>query len=99
MGNEDTLLECPYTAGPSCGHHQDAGVICPEKCENNGDIRITDGPSAREGRVEVCLNSQWSSVCADDILCDKSASVLCKNLGYSAISKSFDYHTYTNCFS
>ena len=86
-GTESELLDCVYTSEPSCGHHQDAGVICPEPCEPNGIIRIADGSSEAEGRIEFCLNGQWSSLCADDQFCGKSSNVLCKQAGFSSASK------------
>ena len=84
-GTESILTSCNYTAGENCGHHQDAGVICGEKCdESAGDyLRLQDGETEYEGRIEVCLNGQWSSVCADDVLCGTAASIVCQDLGFS----------------
>ena len=46
-----------------------------------GDIRLTDGPSEYEGRVEICMNGVWGSVC--DYGWDTSeATTICKQLGY-----------------
>ncbi len=86
-GTEVELLNCTFIPNPSCGHHQDAGVVCPELCQPNWSVRIDDGPSTAEGRIELCLNGQWSSVCADNYFCEKSASVFCKQSGFSSSSK------------
>ena len=41
------------------------------------------GPSsAVAGRVEVCVESIWTTVC-DDFWDNQDASVLCRQLGYS----------------
>ena len=51
-----------------------AGAIC-----SDGDIRLNDGPSVREGRVEVCFNKAWGTVCARQIdFSSVSANVVCR---------------------
>ena len=49
---------------------------------NNGDIRITGGPSPLVGRVEVCVNKTWGTVCGEP-WSDDHASVVCRQLGHS----------------
>ena len=31
-----------------------------------GQIRLTGGSNKYEGRVEICINNQWGTVCHDD---------------------------------
>ena len=39
-----------------------------------------DGTKEMEGRVEICLNSQWGTVC-DDLWGAADARVVCRQLG------------------
>ena len=72
----------------------------------SGGIRLRDGNNRYEGRVEVCVNEIWGSVC-DDFWSGFDARVACRQLGFSEFSKlikaaSFhflDYHIYTLHFS
>ena len=50
-------------------------------CEN-GAVRLQEGTLTSNGRVEVCVNGTWGTICSD-YWHSNDASVLCKQLGYS----------------
>ena len=51
---------------------------------NHGDARLVNGPRETEGRVEVCANGQWATVCDGNSIYAWDASktqLICKQLG------------------
>ena len=48
-----------------------------------GDVRIRDGTHPSNGRVEVCKNGIWGSVCFSG-WSDNEAAVVCRHLGHDS---------------
>ncbi len=54
-----------------------------------GDIRLVDGSTTLTGRVEICVNSTWSTIC-DDGWDATDARVVCRQLGLSIAGTYYD---------
>ena len=47
-----------------------------------GQLRLAGSNVVNEGRVEICINNEWGTVC-DDSWGTNDATVVCRQLGYS----------------
>ncbi len=89
--SEDAAVICPgrgstlqfhstnymCTSSFSVLHSADPTVTC-----QSGSVRLMDGDAENEGRVEVCLNNHWGTIC-DDQWDNNDATVVCNQLGYT----------------
>ena len=76
---EKQLNSCKYLDSYTCGHHKDAGVVCPSACEDR-DVRLVNFTQSYSGRVEMCYKGDWVSLCLDG-WSNEEAQVICQQIG------------------
>lgn len=57
-------------------------TLCTGGCEDGGSIMLKGGTNPKEGRVEICLDNEWGTICDDD-WDTANAQVVCRQLGFS----------------
>ena len=84
-GREDVITDCrEFHDGlfDLCDHNDDVAVTCLNTPCTSGEVRLVDGATENEGRVEVCRGDFWTTVCS--IGWDSNeADIVCRNLGYN----------------
>ena len=81
-GSEMSLLQCNINyLSPAIPSPKDAAVVCQARSTpisncSNGDIRLVNGTTVLEGRLEICINNAWGTVCSQGFTRDE-ARVVC----------------------
>ena len=57
-------------------------ILSPLGC-TTGVVRLVGSSYTYQGRVEICINNTWGTVC-DDKFGSSNARVVCHQLGYSS---------------
>lgn len=67
-----------FTMMPLCLSDVSPPLTC-----SDGEVQLVGGTGRHEGRVEVCFNETWGTIC-DDGWGVADAQVVCRQLGYQA---------------
>lgn len=65
-------------------------LYCIVSCNTTGTLRLIGGTTPYEGRVEVCFNNTWGTIC-DDGWSTAEAVVVCRQLGLASTGKLIAY--------
>ena len=84
-GSEGRLVDCTHLplGTHNCGHVEDVGVICTPQDGRDGRLRLVDGRTPYDGRVEIFIGGVWGTVC-DDSWDNQDAMVVCRQLNFTA---------------
>ncbi|XP_037767370.1 scavenger receptor cysteine-rich type 1 protein M130 isoform X1 [Chelonia mydas] len=87
-GTESCLWDCSRTAlgNPACSPRDTARVICSGR---SASLRLLNGESRCDGRVEISLRGAWGRV-LDDQWDMNDASVVCRQLQCGVSEKAFN---------
>ncbi|XP_032297005.1 deleted in malignant brain tumors 1 protein-like isoform X3 [Coturnix japonica] len=82
-GREESIFDCKASAWGvnNCYHGEDAGVLCSDSgIPISMELRLVNGSTRCNGRVEVFHNDTWAALC-DDGWGMAEAQVVCRQLG------------------
>ena len=71
-------LDVRFSVTLPCAAGLDSTALA--SCED-GDVRLQNGSNPLEGRVEVCYNKAWGTICGTTFS-TSDATVVCRQLGY-----------------
>ena len=93
-GDESSLEQCSAALSPSSSSYRSypvVSVICQGNTTSqpecsSGDVRLVGGERESEGRVEICVEGFWGTVC-DSGWSQREAVVVCRQSGFGARGK------------
>nr|XP_054755901.1 deleted in malignant brain tumors 1 protein-like [Lytechinus pictus] len=98
IGTESDFDFCYYyIENNDCGAENTVGIVCKDVPvpPSEGNVRLRDGETFDEGRLEIYHNGVWGYICRTNWK-KSEAKVACRQLGYDHVSK---VNIYTNYIS
>ncbi|XP_022088748.1 deleted in malignant brain tumors 1 protein-like [Acanthaster planci] len=91
-GTESSIDQCDHSGWSinNCNHDKDAGVTCNILSPSPVSVRLVNGSTSNEGRVEVYFKCHWGTVCHREWTI-RDANVICRQLGYPSASQAWKY--------
>ena len=80
MGGND-YCDCAVTSHLNESSQGFSNVLLYTGPCTSGQLRLGGSNIPNEGRVEICVNNNWGTVC-DDSWGSTDATVVCRQLGY-----------------
>lgn len=71
------MINITYILNDHISFHAAGNQSCGEY--PNGALRLVDGATSYEGRVELCIDGEWGTIC-DNFWSDLDAVVVCRQL-------------------
>ena len=62
--------------------HKNSNAELVNTCTDDGELQLVDGRNEFEGRLEICFDGTWGTVC-DDSWDNRDAEVVCRQLGFN----------------
>ena len=89
--NEQPNLIPPYISGYILLYlvNVDDCLLILLVCSTDWEMRLVNGGNSLEGRLEVCLNGVWGTIC-DQSWDDTDAGVACSQMGHSARGTNYE---------
>ncbi|XP_038052381.1 uncharacterized protein LOC119725091 [Patiria miniata] len=90
-GHESRIDQCDYRGWlmSSCSHYYDVGVTCDVTTPSSVVVRLADGNTPHEGRVEVFYRCEWGTICSTSHWGIEEANVICRQLGYISANQAW----------
>ena len=87
---DNKILESEPLVSHCCCASMTSHIIYSGTACRDGDVRLRNGNHRHEGRIEICFNETWGTICHSIDLYSwnhSQADIVCKQLGYSQAGK------------
>ena len=91
MTSSSTVISATSTRSPHQHTTAPSNAVFP--CQVDGKVALVAGMNPREGRLEICHNSIWGTVC-DDGFSEAAARVVCYSLGFGYVGREIILDTF-----